>query len=212
MPPINRGDLVYVAYQPGDQPNSLRTWPQVDELSFVGSTPEGAAMQVARATTVPVNLNGKRVNYPNPHTEPGGAIKWWYVRSFQGDADAPRGQVLNAWTAGYGPIDGQQKEFLLPLSPRFYACDEPAQPALKSYLAAGKRAYVVTNQLPLLRGPGGGYEMIGKLGLGATLTVLGAPECDSHSRLWWRTDRNGWVCETEQVDRGTRLNLVPLSV
>lgn len=44
MPPITRGDPVYVAYQPGDQPNSLRQWPQVHAHNYVGSAPEGAAM------------------------------------------------------------------------------------------------------------------------------------------------------------------------
>ncbi|QLQ06725.1 MAG: hypothetical protein HZY76_12190 [Anaerolineae bacterium] len=40
MPPIHRGDLVYVAYQPGDQPNFLRTWPDVDPRNLLGTTPE----------------------------------------------------------------------------------------------------------------------------------------------------------------------------
>lgn len=72
---------------------------------------------------------------------------------------------------------------------------------------------MVTNRLQLLSGPGGGYEILGQLATGETLTVLGNPECDTHNRLWWRTDGSGWwVCETEQVDRGLRLNLVPLAV
>lgn len=50
MSTITRGDLVYVAYQPGDQPNSLRAWPDVDRRSFIGATPEGAAMVVLTAT------------------------------------------------------------------------------------------------------------------------------------------------------------------
>jgi hypothetical protein len=213
MPPIHRGDLVYVAYQPGDQPNSLRKWPQVHAQNYVGSAPEGAAMQIARATTVPVVVNGKRVNYANPYTESGGAIQWWYVRSFQGDPAASRGQVLNAWTAGYGPLGGQRKEFLLPLAQRLYACDEPQQAPLKSYLADGKRAYAATNRLQLLSGPGGGHEVLGYLAMGETLTVLGKPECDTHNRLWWQTDRHGWwVCETEQMEKGLSLNLAPLAV
>lgn len=60
MSTINRGDLVYVAYQPGDQPNSLRTWPDVDQRNFVGTPPEGAAMYVLTATTVSVTVDGRR--------------------------------------------------------------------------------------------------------------------------------------------------------
>lgn len=121
--------------------------------------------------------------------------------------------MLNAWTAGYGPIDGQRKEFLLPLTQRLYACDEPRQASLKCNLADSKRAYVATNRLQLLSGPGGGHEVLGHLAVGETLAVLGKPECDTHNRLWWQTDRYGWwVCETEPVDRGTRLNLLPLTV
>lgn len=213
MSPITRGDLVYVAYQPGDQPNSLRAWPDVDRRSFIGTTPEGAAMVVLSATTVPVVVDGRRVTYPNPFQPPETGIVWWYVRSFQGDAAAARGQVINAWTAGYGRIDGQWKEFLLPVARRTYACDEPSQAPLESYLADNKRAYAVTNRLQLLSGPGGGYEVKGHLALGETLRVLGRPECDHHNRLWWQTDRHGWwVCETEQVEKGLRLNLAPLAV
>lgn len=213
MPPITRGDLVYVAYQPGDQPNSLRTWPDVDPRNLVGAAPEGSAMVVLTATTVPVTVDGRRVTYRNPFRPPETGMTWWYVRSFQGHAAAPRGQVINAWTAQNGRIDGQWKEFLLPLARRAYACDEPGQPPLKSYLASGKRAYVVASRLPLLKGPGGGYEVVGHLAQGETLQVLGNPECDTHNRLWWQTDRSGWwVCETEQVPRGFRLNLAPLAV
>lgn len=213
MSTITRGDLVYVAYQPGDQPNSLRAWPDVDPRNLLGTTPEGAAMVVFTATSVPVVVGGRRISYPNPFQPPETGIVWWYVRSFQGDAAAARGQVINAWTAGYGPIDGQWKDFLLPVARRAYACDEPSQPPLKSYLADSKRAYVVTDRLQLLSGPGGGYEVKGHLALGETVRVLGRPECDHHSRLWWQTDRHGWwVCETEQVEKGLRLNLAPLAV
>lgn len=213
MPPINRGDLVYVAYQPDDQPNSLRTWPDVDSRNFAGTTPEGAAMYILTATTVPVTVDGRRVTYPNSFRPLETGITWWYVRAFQGDPAAPRGRVVNAWTAQNGPIAGQWKEFLLPLARRMYACDEPGQPPLRSYLAGGKRAYVVTKGLQLLKGPGGGYEILDKLAPGETLTVLGNPECDHHNRLWWQTDRHGgWVCETEQVDKGVKLNLAPLAV
>lgn len=121
--------------------------------------------------------------------------------------------MINAWTAGYGKSDGQWKEFLLPLARRAYACDEPGQAPLKSYLADGKRAYVAVKQLDLLDGPGGGYEVKGQLALGDTLTVRGRPSCDHHNRLWWQTDRCGWrVCEAEQIDRSVKLNLVPLAV
>ena len=213
MPPITRGDLVYVAYQPGDKPNSLRTWPDVDPRNFVGTAPEGAAMYVLTATTVPVTVDGRRVTYPNPFRPPETGMTWWYVRAFHGDAAAPRGRVINAWTAGNGPIVGQWKEFLLPLARRTYACDEPGQPPLKSYLADTGRAYVVINRLPLLSGPGGGYEILGQLDAGETLTVLGNPVCDRHSRLWWQTDRYGWwACETEPAGRGIKLNLAPLAV
>ncbi len=213
MSTINRGDLVYVAYQPGDKPNALRTWPDVDQRNFVGPAPEGTAMYVLTATTVRVTVDGRQVTYPNPFRPPETGIIWWYVRAFQGDAAAPRGRVMNAWTAQNGLIAGQRKEFLLPLARRTYACGEPGQPPLKSYLADTKRAYVVTNRLPLLSGPGGGYEELGRLAPGETLQVLGNPKCDTHNRLWWQTDRHGlWVCETEPVDRGTKLNLVPLAV
>ncbi len=170
-------------------------------------------MVVLTATTVPVTVDGRRVTYPNPYRPPETGITWWYVRAFQGDAAAPRGQVINAWTAQNGHIAGQWKEFLLPLTRRAYACDEPGQPPLKSYLASGKRAYVVASRLPLLKGPGGGYEVVGHLAQGETLQVLGNPKCDTYNRLWWQTDRSGgWVCETEQVPRGFRLNLAPLAV
>ena len=213
MSTITRGDLVYVAYQPGDQPNFLRAWPDVDQRNLLGTTPEGAAMVVFTATSVPVDVGGRRISYPNPFQPPETGIVWWYVRSFQGDPAAARGQVINAWTAGYGKIDGQWKDFLLPVARRAYACDEPGQPPLKSYLADSKRAYVVTDRLQLLSGPGGGYEVKGQLALGETVRVLGRPECDHHSRLWWQTDRHGWwVCETEQVEKGLRLNLTPLAV
>lgn len=213
MSTINRGDLVYVAYQPGDQPNSLRKWPDVDEDNFIGTAPEGAAMYVLSARTVSVKLNGRQVTYPNPFQPTETGITWWYVRSFQGDPAAARGQVINAWTAGYGPLGSQWKEFLLPVIRRAYACDEPGQPPLKSYLAAGKRAYVPTGKLQLLSGPGGGYELMGQLTAGDTLTVLGKPACDHHSRLWWQTDHHGWwACEAEQVEKGLKLNLLPLTV
>lgn len=213
MSTITRGDLVYVAYQPGDKPNSLRAWPDVDPRNFIGATPEGAAMYVLTATTVTVTVDDRPVSYPNPFQPPETGIIWWYVRSFQGDAAAPRGQVVNAWTAGYGKIAGQWKEFLLPLARRAYACDEPGQAPLKSYLADGKRAYVAVKQLDLLGGPGGGCEVRGQLALGDKLTVRGKPACDHHSRLWWQTDRHGWwVCETEQLERGLKLNLAPLTV
>lgn len=213
MSTINRGDLVYVAYQPGDQPNSLRTWPDVDPRNFLDTAPEGSAMYVLSARTVPVTVDGRRVTYQNPFQPPETGMTWWYVRAFQGDAAAPRGQVINAWTAQNGRIAGQWQEFLRPLARRAYACDEPGQSPLNSYLAGGKRAYVVTNRLPLLKGPGGGYEVLKHLALGDTLQVLGNPECDTHNRLWWRTDRSGgWVCETEPADRGFKLNLAPLQV
>lgn len=213
MPPINRGDLVYVAYQPGDWPNSLRTWPDVDPRNFLETAPEGAAMYVLNARTVPVTVDGRRVTYQNPFRPPETGMTWWYVRAFQGDATAPRGRVINAWTAQNGRIAGQWKEFLLPLASRAYACDEPGQSPLKSYLADGKRAYVTSNRLPLLSGPGGGYEVVGQLASGETLTVLGKPACDHHNRLWWQTDRSGgWFCEREPVDKGFKLNLVPLAV
>lgn len=54
MPPIHRGDLVYVAYRPGDQPNSLRAWPDVDPRNLLGAALEGAAMVVLTAATVTV--------------------------------------------------------------------------------------------------------------------------------------------------------------
>lgn len=96
---------------------------------------------------------------------------------------------------------------------RAYACNEPGRPPLKSYLTDGKRAYVVTNKLQLLRGPGGAYGIMGQLVQGETLRVLGRPECDHHNRLWWRTDRHGWwACETEQVERRLKLNFAPLAV
>ena len=213
MAPINRGDLVYVAYQPGDKPNSLHAWPDVDQRNLIGAAPEGSAMYVLSARTVPVTVDGRRVTYPNPFRPPETGMTWWYVRSFQGDVATPRGRVINAWTAQNGLIASQRKEFLLPVARRAYTCDEPGQPPLKSYLADTKRAYVVTNRLPLLSGPGGGYEVLGQLAVGETLIVLGKPECDTHNRLWWQTDRYGWwVCETEQVDRGIKLNLVPLAV
>jgi hypothetical protein len=213
MSTINRGDLVYVAYQPGDQPNRLRTWPDVDPRNLVGTTPEGAAMYVLTATAVSVTVDGRRVTYPNPFQPPETGITWWYVRAFQGDAAAPRGRVINAWTAQNGRINGQWKEFLLPLAQRTYACDEPGQPPLKSYLVDTQRAYGVTNRLQLLSGPGGGYEVMGHLAVGETLQVLGNPDCDTHNRLWWQTDRHGWwVCETEPVNRGMKLNLMPLAV
>ncbi len=213
MSTISRGDLVYVAYQPGDKPNSLRTWPDIDPRNLVGSTPEGAAMYVLTTTTVTVTVDGRRVSYPNPYRPPETGITWWYVRAFQGDAAAPRGRIINAWTAGNGAIAGQWKEFLSPLAQRTYVCDEPSQPPLKSYLADTQRAYVVTNGLQLLSGPGGGYEQLGRLALGETLQVLGNPACDRHNRLWWQTDRYGWwVCESEPAGRNRKLNLASLTV
>ena len=213
MPPINRGDLVYVAYQPGDLPNMLRSWPQRSDRNDIGSAPEGAAMQIARATTITSVVDGRSKSYPTPYRSPDDGVTWWYVRSFQGQANAPRGKVVNAWTAQNGLINGQRKEFLEPLTSHTYHCGRPGQPPLKSYLTDTKRAYVVTNRLPLLSGAGGGYEILGYLAIGETLTVLGAPECDTHGRLWWQSDHYGWwVCETEQVAQGLRLNLVPLTV
>jgi hypothetical protein len=51
------------------------------------------------------------------------------------------------------------------------------------------------------------------LAAGETLTILGAPECDTFDRLWWQTDHlGGWVCETERVTQGLKLNLAPLNV
>lgn len=213
MSTINRGDLVYVAYQPDDQPNRLRTLPDADLGNRIGTAPEGAAMYVLTATAIPATVDGRRVTYQNPFKSRKTGMTWWYVRAFQGDAAARRGKVINAWTAQNGYIDGQWKEFLLPLARRMYACDEPGQPPLRSSLADGKRAYVTANRLPLLSGPGGGHEVLGQLALGDTLTVHGRPQCDQHNRLWWQTDRHGgWVCETEQVDKGVKLNLAPLAV
>lgn len=60
MSTINRGDLVYVAYQPGDKPNFLRKWPDVDEDNFIGTAPEGAAMYVLSARTVSVKIDGRQ--------------------------------------------------------------------------------------------------------------------------------------------------------
>ncbi len=89
----------------------------------------------------------------------------------------------------------------------------PGQPPLKSYLADAKRGCVITNRLQLLSGPGGGYEVMEHLAVGETLQVLGNPDCDTHNQLWWQTDRHGWwVCETEPVNRGMKLNLMPLAV
>jgi hypothetical protein len=215
MTSIKRGDIVYVAYQPGDKPNTLRSWPQMtpDDRNVLGSAPEGSAMHIVLSSTVPSRVDGQPVSYPNPFRSPTDNMTWWYVRAFAGSSDAPRGQVIKAWTAQDGRIDGAWKQFLAPLAARSYWCDEPGQSPLKSYLAAGKRAFVATERLVLLRGPGGGYQLIRYLSPGETLTVLGAPHCDSSNRLWWETDRGGgWVCETEPASRGTRLNLVPLTV
>ena len=127
MPPITRGDLVYVIYQPGDMPNRLRAWPQALDRNIIGKAPEGGALHVSRATAITSLVDGQRVSYPNPFRVLSDGVTWWYVRAFDGLPNAPRGKVIHAWTAENGQIGGRPKQFLEPLTPRTISCGDPGR-------------------------------------------------------------------------------------